>query len=248
MKTVAILPLRKGSKGIPGKNLMEIAGKPLFRWVLDELIVGRHVDQILISTDYEPQELPLDWSTLAISSDPGPCVRTGPSGMAFHISRPPELCKDDTPLEPVIEHALKYTDAGLILLANATAPLTRAEDFDALIELAKKEGAAFCGVKTSPFQMEVEDDMSAYPSHADHPVGWDYQQAWPNRQCYWWLYQMVGCGWAILRETFARTRSRIGNGMSYCHVMPAWAVHEVDEPEDVPLIEGLLEMRKAGRI
>jgi len=233
MKSVAILPIRKGSKSIPDKNIMEIGGKPLFRWVLDGLLKSS-ADWVIISTDYSFQDLFFDGHTTHAYT-----------GVEL-IERPSDLCQDTTPLEPVIEHALQYTDADLILIANATCPLTRAEDFDVLLGLANRYGVAGSVVNGSPFQLQREDRSSAFLDPAGR---WWSNDGWPNRDEYCGVvYRMVGCGWSIGRKVFETYGSRVADGRLAPHIMPPWAIHELDEPNDIPLIEGLLEMRKAGKI
>ena len=50
MKKIAIIPLRAGSKGIPGKNKKKLLGRPLFSWTLSEAIFS-NLDEIYIFTD-----------------------------------------------------------------------------------------------------------------------------------------------------------------------------------------------------
>ena len=52
MKKVAIIPLRKGSKGIPGKNKKKLLGRPLFSWVLGAAIFS-DLDEVYVFTDDE---------------------------------------------------------------------------------------------------------------------------------------------------------------------------------------------------
>src|ERR1700739_2590953 len=49
-KIIAVLPLRKGSKGIPGKNKKKLLGRPLYQWVLGEAIFSK-LDTIYVFTD-----------------------------------------------------------------------------------------------------------------------------------------------------------------------------------------------------
>jgi len=239
MKSVAILPLRKGSKSIPDKNIMEICGKPLFRWVLDELLKSS-VDGVIISTDYDPSR---DLSIEDVSAETWLGV----------IPRPTDLCQDDTPLEPVIEHALQYTDADLILIANSTCPLTRAEDFDAgLQKMSKRHITSVVSVvQWNPFRFERpnwgsrRDRLYIGPCKR-FPFGYGWR--WPNRDEYGLdIQQQVGCFWMIKRRMFKESGTRLGK-TPRPYFMPPWAIHELDEPDDIPLIEGLLEMRKAGKI
>ena len=51
-KTLAIIPLRKGSKSIKNKNKRRLLGRPLYQWVLVEAIFSE-IDEIVIATDDE---------------------------------------------------------------------------------------------------------------------------------------------------------------------------------------------------
>ncbi len=53
MHVVAIIPARGGSKGIPGKNLREVAGKPLIAWVIEASLQAKSVARTIVSTDNE---------------------------------------------------------------------------------------------------------------------------------------------------------------------------------------------------
>lgn len=111
--TVAILPLRAGSKGLPGKNLRPIAGKPLYRHTLDQAldVIGR----CIISTDCA------DVLTARL-----------PKGCTL-VPRPAHLAGDDTPMAPVLSHLFEQLHAQEVLpetavLLQATSPLRRNED------------------------------------------------------------------------------------------------------------------------
>lgn len=56
MKTIAFVPIRKGSKGITGKNTRLLHGKPLVFWILDTLVQASLFDEIWIATDYREFE------------------------------------------------------------------------------------------------------------------------------------------------------------------------------------------------
>ena len=50
-KTIAFVPVRGGSKSIPGKNIKLLCGKPLVYWVLNELNQSRSIHEIVLATD-----------------------------------------------------------------------------------------------------------------------------------------------------------------------------------------------------
>ncbi|MCP5083949.1 MAG: acylneuraminate cytidylyltransferase family protein [Alphaproteobacteria bacterium] len=119
---MAIIPLRAGSKGLPGKNIRPLAGKPLYLHSVDQAL--RVVGHCAISTDISD----------VLCGDYSPACRL--------VARPPELAQDQTPIAPVLMHVfehLKQQDAlpKIAVLLQATSPLRRDEDIRDAIALYK---------------------------------------------------------------------------------------------------------------
>ncbi len=53
MSNLAIIPARGGSKGIPKKNIKEIAGKPLIAWSIEQAFNSSQIDRVIVTTDCE---------------------------------------------------------------------------------------------------------------------------------------------------------------------------------------------------
>jgi CMP-N-acetylneuraminic acid synthetase len=121
---LALIPARGGSKGIPRKNLAPLAGRPLLAWTLDAALQSRIVTRAVVSTE--------DDETAEVARSLGADV----------LARPPELAADDTPMQPVILHALEELGAPEVLvLLQPTSPLRRAEHVDEAVELLLSSGA-----------------------------------------------------------------------------------------------------------
>ena len=105
-RAIAIIPLRAGSKGLPGKNIRPLAGKPLFEHSVDHARAAG-ITRIVVNTDI--QEL--------IGSDLGSDVEV--------IERPAELATDTTSMDEVLRHVLTQDihDSSPIVLLQATSPL-----------------------------------------------------------------------------------------------------------------------------
>ncbi len=112
----AVIPLRGGSKGLPGKNTRLLAGKPLYRHAVD-VALAAGASRVLISTDIEEvlnAQLPAGVQALL---------------------RPPELCGDTVPMAPVLVHALQTAQVqGPLVLLQATSPLRQVADVQAALE------------------------------------------------------------------------------------------------------------------
>ena len=127
MRLVVVVPVRGGSKGLPGKNLRALAGVPLWERAVAQ---GRQVGaEVLVTTDI----------TDILSRDSMP-------GLTL-LDRPAELARDDTPMAPVLLHALAHIEGqARIVLLQATSPLRSVDDIRAAVAL--HESGAFDLVKT----------------------------------------------------------------------------------------------------
>ena len=93
MKVLGIVTARGGSKGIPGKNLKLLAGKPLLAYTIEAARASAALDRIILST--EDQAI----------ADAGRALWCD-----VPFLRPADLARDDTPHLPVIQHAVKWMD------------------------------------------------------------------------------------------------------------------------------------------
>jgi CMP-N,N'-diacetyllegionaminic acid synthase len=122
-KFLGIITARGGSKGIPGKNIKNLLGKPLIAWTIERALECEYLEKIIVSTD--------DDEIAEISKK---------YGAEVPFKRPNELAEDTTPTWPVLQHALKFMEDNLsqsfrgIVLLQPTSPLREKEDIDGCIE------------------------------------------------------------------------------------------------------------------
>ena len=127
---LAIVPARGRSKGLPRKNLLPLAGKPLVCWTIEHAFAAKSVDRVIVSTD--------DEEIAAIAQAAGADVP---------FLRPAELAEDDTADLPVLAHALAWLsehegfEPDIIVWLRPTSPLRTAEDIDAAVGLLESRGA-----------------------------------------------------------------------------------------------------------
>lgn len=121
-KIVALIPARGGSKGIPQKNIKDLAGKPLIYYTIDAAKRSSYIDEIFVSTD--------DIQIAEISRSYGAKV---PS------LRPEELAQDTSSTVDVVLHALNtffdFAEYYALVLLQPTQPLRTEHDIDKSIEL-----------------------------------------------------------------------------------------------------------------
>jgi len=125
---VAIVPARGGSKGLPGKNIADLCGKPLMAWSIEAGTGSRYVDKVVVS------------------SDSGTILDVARAFGAEPLRRPDELATDSAPSEPLITHALGVLEArgeryDYVVLLQPTSPLRDAADLDRAVETLLARGA-----------------------------------------------------------------------------------------------------------
>ena len=111
-RLAALLPMKAHSERVPAKNFRHLAGKPLFRWMLDTLLSLEEVDRIIINTDARSQ-LEAD----GLTNEPRIVIR----------DRSPELCGDSVSMNLILADDIAATPADLYLMTHATNPLLSAE-------------------------------------------------------------------------------------------------------------------------
>lgn len=121
MKSIGIIPARGGSKGIPHKNVVDLAGKPLIAYTIEEALKSS-LNKVVVSTDCDRI-----------------CEVATRYGVEI-VKRPQNLSKDDTPTLPVIQHTLTAYNEEFDLIATLqpTSPLRKAKHIDEAMDLIKK--------------------------------------------------------------------------------------------------------------
>jgi N-acylneuraminate cytidylyltransferase len=134
-RILALIPARGGSKGLPGKNILPIGGRPLIDWTIAAARGSRYLDRVVLSSDDE-----------AIMSTARRC------GCDVPFARPAELATDTTPMIDVVLHALEALPGyELVVLLQPTSPLRTSADIDAACEAIERSDAPAC-VSVSPVE------------------------------------------------------------------------------------------------
>ncbi len=218
MRWVAYMPLRGGSKSIPGKNIRLLAGKPLFAWSLGQAVESGCFDKIYVGTDADPVR---------------DAVETLFSGSVSLIERSPKTCTDDASTESALLEFSAQADFDVLCLIQATSPLTCAADFCAAqrLFLAENADSLLTATRTKRFFWTPEGEALNYVPSAR-----------PRRQEFTGSFMENGAFYFTRRETLERTRCRLGGQVSI-YEMPAETATEIDEPDDWERMENTLQQR-----
>jgi N-acylneuraminate cytidylyltransferase len=222
MKKVAIIPLRKGSKGIPGKNKKKMLGRPLFSWVLGAAIFS-DLDKVYVFTDDEEILNFISKEYHWTSKVKG-------------LLRNDENANDTASTESaMLEFAEKINhDFDVLCLLQATSPLTTSQDINNALSEISTEGktAALSVVKTHRFTWNVDGT----------PQNYDVFNR-PRRQDFAGLLMENGAVYATTKDAFLKSKNRVSETIGLVE-MPEETLMEIDSLSDWTIIESLLAERQ----
>jgi N-acylneuraminate cytidylyltransferase len=224
VKCIAIIPARGGSRGIPRKNVIPVAGKPLLAYTIEHALAAPAIDRVIVSTD--------DADIATAARDHGAEV----------VWRPSDISGNSAPSEAALIHALDELDArdgyrpDLVVFLQATSPLREADDVQRAIETLLDRGAdslfSACPVHGFVWRKEA-DSVSSF--------SYDFRNRRP-RQASPEDYLENGSIYVTRRDVLYEHRNRLG-GRIAMYVMDPLNSFQVDEPSDLAIIERLLRSR-----
>ncbi len=224
-RILGIIPARGGSKGLPGKNLLPLLGKPLIIWTIEQALLSKYLDNIIVNTD--------DEEIAEISKN---------SGVEVPFTRPKELATDNAKGIDVVIHAIEWFEKNrdgfdLIMLLQPTSPLRIVQDIDAAIDILflKKAQCIISVCKT------------------EHPPLWtnslptdgcmkDFLQPEiinKNRQEIPVFYRINGAIYLAYCSYLKAQRSFLGTE-TYAYIMPAKRSVDIDNDIDFKFAEFLM--------
>jgi N-acylneuraminate cytidylyltransferase len=222
MKKVAIIPLRKGSKGIPGKNKKKLLGRPLFSWTLGAAVFS-DLDEVYVFTD--------DEEILAYVAK-----EYHWTSKVKGLLRNDENANDTASTESaMIEFAEKINyDFDVLCLLQATSPLLLSQDINnALFQLSNEEKtSALSVVKTHRFTWNTNGT----------PQNYDVFNR-PRRQDFAGLLIENGAVYVTTKDAFIKSKNRVSETIGLVE-MPEETLMEIDSLSDWTIIENLLAERQ----
>lgn len=220
-RLLAIIPARGGSKGVPGKNLRDLCGKPLIAWSIEQALQANCVTDTVVSTDSE--------AIARVARAAGahvPCLR------------PAELATDDAPTEPAMLHALEVMEEShgrydAVMLLQPTSPLRLAGTLDSAWEAFVQDDAdSLCGVvETHAFFWQVNPVRASYDT-ANRPRRQDIQLSDIR-------YRETGSVYITRRDAFRREGNRLA-GKTALFIMQEREGWEIDSLVDFAVLGALL--------
>lgn len=218
MKSVAIIPVREGSKRVPGKNKRPMCGKPLVAHVI-EAALGV-VDEVWVSTD---------------DTDIG--YIAGTFG-AKYIHRPKELATDESPVEDAIRHFCEDGPGSrfdVLALVQATTPLQDSLSLRLGIEIVSQYGGSAVSVVNSTGFYRDTGGRLVVPEERKRSQDFSPLES---------RYKENGAFYITTRERFLEENKLLIAPLAMV-VMPKWRSLEIDTPEDWKMVEAIMRFKDA---
>jgi N-acylneuraminate cytidylyltransferase len=222
MNILAIIPARGGSKGVPRKNVLPLAGKPLLAYNIEAALDSRFINRVVVSTD--------DAEIGVVAQQFGAEV----------VWRPVEISGDMATSESALLHVLDHLretenyEADILVFLQCTSPLTIAEDIDGTIQALLDE-TADTALAVIPFHYFLWR-----PTESGDAAGINHHKSVrPLRQEREPQYLETGAVYVMRTPGFEETRHRFF-GKTAMYEMPAERRLEIDEPVDFQVAEILI--------
>ena len=233
-EVLALIPARSGSKGIPRKNILPVAGKPLIVWTIEQALACQRITRVIVTTD--------DDEIAAIAKD---------AGAEVPFRRPSEFAGDLSPDIDVFRHSVTWLmheegyNCELLVHLRPTGPVRKVQLITEAIDLmlAHPEADSLRSVSRptqSPYKMWRIEDGWLRPLLS--VPGLVEPQSMPRQ---------------ILPETFwqngyvdiTRPQTVLAGRMAGEKVIPFIIdepIYEIDYPEDIYAVESALRSFNEG--
>lgn len=219
-RIACIIPVRGGSRGVPRKNVIDVGGKPLVAWTIEQALAVPDLD-VCVSTE--------DAEIAAVATAYGAQV----------INRPADLALDTTASEPVIEHAIAWlAERGrrpdVVMFLQATSPVRLPGTLQRALDQFFASGAdsMLSVVPESPFLWRAGSPATADYDFTHRPRRQDIPEG--DRR-----YRENGSIYVTRTAIYDELHNRLGGHIELLVLDPAESV-DIDGPADIAVAEARL--------
>ena len=231
METLAIIPARGASKGLPGKNILPLAGIPLIAHTIKAAQESNSVNRIIVSTD--------DDDIAQVAQD---------AGAEVPFTRPAHLSDDNASGIDTCLHALQYVNEELnyhperLLYLQPTSPLRTSADIDAAVQLLKdKKADSVVGLKSvteyPQWMQTIDNEKRINPRFPNLETA-------NTRQNLQETYILNGAIYLSTTKALKQYQSFYG-GDTRGYLMPADRSIDIDNLQDFLTVEALINHAKS---
>lgn len=215
---IAFVPVRGGSKSIPLKNIKPFCGKPLVYWIAASLQASSKVDRIVVATD---------------SDEISETVKSFQFDKVSIYRRMPENATDTASTESVMLEYIRAADLAddaVMILAQATSPLTQTVHVDEALDWYKKgnfDSLLTCVVNKRFFWNK--DGTTRNYDYKNRPRRQDFEGQWMEN----------GAFYINTVKNIKQFKNRL-SGKIGIYEMPEYTAFEIDEEDDWLILEKLM--------
>ncbi|MDP3651340.1 MAG: acylneuraminate cytidylyltransferase family protein [Rhodoferax sp.] len=231
MSATAFIFARGGSKGLPGKNIRPLGGKPLIAWSVEHALAVKRIDRVIVSTDSE------EIAQIALAY-----------GAQVPFIRPAELAHDGSPEWQAWRHALNYLKENegvmpsVMVSVPATAPLRLPIDIEnCLDEFEKGDSDIVITVSEShrsPYFNMVKENENGTVGLVIPP-----QLAIARRQDAPAVFDMATVAY-VMSASFVLSHNSVFEGLVRAVKVPTERAIDIDTLLDFQMAEYLLKIRE----
>lgn len=223
----ALLPMKAHSARVKSKNFRMIAGKPLFRWILDTMMSMPEIDNVVINTD--ARDLLAEQGLSHGDYD----------GRVIIRDRPQEICGDFVSMNLVLENDIDNVASDIYMMTHTTNPLMSAETIRAMLEqyvdgLEKGKDSLFA----------VNAHQTRFYTAEAEPINHDPDNLIRTQDLDPYLEENSLC-YFFSKDSFKSTNARIGKA-PLMYATPKLESVDIDEKPDWFMAEALLMRVAAG--
>ncbi len=220
---LAVIPARGGSKRLPNKNILPLAGKPLIEWTIEAAKNSKYIDQIVISSDKnEILDIAKRYETIS-------------------IIRPEALAKDEAKTVGVVLHVIESISEkhDFIILLQPTSPLRTSQNIDEAIELLfSKNADAVISVCETDYPIlwcnTLQEDLSMN-KFIPEDIKDKRSQDLPK------YYRLNGAIYIVKTEKLKNEKTFFISGNIYAYIMDRKNSVDIDEEIDLKVATALLK-------
>ncbi|MEG3640557.1 acylneuraminate cytidylyltransferase family protein [Magnetococcus sp. PR-3] len=213
-RVLGIIPARGGSKGIPGKNLVDLGGKPLLAWTIETALACSEIDRVVLSSD---------------AADIMQCARE--YGCDVPFQRPAALSTDSAPASSAILHALENLEEAYdyLVILQPTSPFRSVGDIQGCLNLCiDKQAQVAVSVmepRHHPHWMFTQDEQGRLHQMMAGEIPYQRQKLQP-------CYALNGAVY-VADVAFYKQHQTFLCEQTLAHVMPADRSADIDTPDDL---------------
>jgi CMP-N,N'-diacetyllegionaminic acid synthase len=230
-RVLAIIPARGGSKGLPGKNIKELCGKPLIAWSIEAGLGSQYIDEVMVTTDSE------EIATVARKF-----------GASVPFLRPAELAVDTATSIDAVKHVIDCYERELhktfdyIVLLEPTSPLRDKNDLNLMIEKISLVDDEYDAIVSLGEVHAHPSIMKKINGNGIEPYAKDLQMT-SRRQDNDVAYFPYGVGYIVKMKTLIEEKTFYPKRTTH-HLIKRYQCYEIDDIYDFLAIENIMKYER----